>query len=180
MLGIDSRIFSRIPLAVVGLVMLARGIYAYLPGPFSRASEPFASLNATYFSPLVLILGLGLCLAGPRARRGLTFKLYSSPPPHSEPMIAELILAALGPVADDCTWNGIPLHGEVQVVESFPDIRVQIVSSFPDLKVKQVSSFPDDCGEWTYVTSFADFTIQFVDSFPDVRIKYVESFPGLP
>lgn len=57
-LGLDSLIFSRIPLAVIALVMLARGIYAYLPGPFSRASEPFATLNATYFSPLVLILGL--------------------------------------------------------------------------------------------------------------------------
>ncbi|WP_417492682.1 DUF3995 domain-containing protein [Maricaulis sp.] len=57
-LGFDSLIFTRIPLAVIALVMLARGIYAYMPGPFSRATEPFATLNAAYFSPLVLILGL--------------------------------------------------------------------------------------------------------------------------
>ncbi len=57
-LGFDSLIFARIPAAVIALVMLARGIYAYLPGPFARASEPFASLNATVYSPLILALGL--------------------------------------------------------------------------------------------------------------------------
>ena len=35
---------------------------------------------------------------------------------------------------DDC--------GEVQLVESFPDVKVQIVDAFPDLKVKIVSAFP--------------------------------------
>lgn len=56
--GFDSLIFSRIPLGVIALIMLARGVFAYLPGPFSRASEPFATLNATYFSPLILILAV--------------------------------------------------------------------------------------------------------------------------
>ena len=79
-----------------------------------------------------------------------------------------------------CTLNGIKLHGKVQVVESFPDLKVQVVDSFPDLKVKEVDSFPDDCGEWQYVDSFPDFKIQFVDSFPDLKIERVESFPGVP
>ena len=96
-------------------------------------------------------------------------------------MITEAILIAAmldNPVAEDCTWNGIPLHGEVEVVESFADIQVQVVSSFPNLRVKTVSSFADSCGEWEFVESFPDFTIEFVESFPDIRIEFVESFPG--
>lgn len=83
-------------------------------------------------------------------------------------------------VFEDCTYNGFPLHGKFQVVESFPDIKVQIVESFPDLKVKIVESFPDECGKWRFVDSFPDVKIKFVDSFPDIKIKFVESFPGKP
>ncbi|MDL2059374.1 hypothetical protein MUN46_005440 [Mesosutterella sp. AGMB02718] len=85
-----------------------------------------------------------------------------------------------GGVSGDCSWNGIPLYGNVKVVNSFPDIKVRIVSSFPDLKVKEVDSFPDSCGKWRFVDSFPDFKVKFVDSFPDIEIKYVDSFPGLP
>ena len=81
---------------------------------------------------------------------------------------------------EDCTFNGFPLYGKIQVVDSFPDIKVQIVESFPDIKVKVVESFPDDCGLWKFVESFPDVNIQFVDSFPDIKIKFVESFPGKP
>lgn len=81
---------------------------------------------------------------------------------------------------ENCSLNGIKLHGKVQVVESFPDLKVQKVDSFPDLKVKKVDSFPDDCGEWQFVDSFPDFKIQYVDSFPDLKIQMVESFPGVP
>ncbi len=87
---------------------------------------------------------------------------------------------ALGEISDDCTYKDIPLHGNVKLVESFPDIKVKKVESFPDLKVKMVGSFPDSCGEWKMVESFPDFTIQYVDSFPDIEIKLVENFPGLP
>lgn len=80
----------------------------------------------------------------------------------------------------DCTLKGVALHGKVEAVESFADLKVQVVTSFPDLKVKAVDSFPDDCGEWQFVDSFPDFTIEFVDSFPDLKIEMVESFPGLP
>lgn len=83
-------------------------------------------------------------------------------------------------VDSSCTFNGQALHGKVQIVDSFPDIKVQVVTSFPDLKVKNVTSFPDDCGEWQMVESFPDFTVQFVTSFPDIKIQYVESFPGVP
>jgi hypothetical protein len=80
----------------------------------------------------------------------------------------------------DCSFNGLPLHGKVQFVESFPDIKIQYVESFPDLKVKFVESFPDECGEWQIVESFPDIKVQVVTSFPDIKVKVVESFPGLP
>ena len=79
-----------------------------------------------------------------------------------------------------CSFNGIELKGDVEVVDSFPDVKVQVVDSFPDLKVQTVSSFPDDCGEWQFVSSSGDFKIQYVDSFPDVKIQMVDSFPGIP
>ena len=78
-----------------------------------------------------------------------------------------------------CDWEGIELHGKVQFVSSFPDIKIEFVTSFPDIKVKFVESFPDDCGEWQIVTSFPDFTVQVVDSFPDLKVEQVESFPGM-
>jgi hypothetical protein len=83
-------------------------------------------------------------------------------------------------IAADCTLNGVKLYGAVEVVDSFPDMKVQVVDSFPDLKVKTVDSFADACGKWKFVDSFPDFKIQFVDSFPDLKIQFVESFPGLP
>ncbi|MCK5750406.1 MAG: hypothetical protein KAH44_29585 [Oricola sp.] len=79
-----------------------------------------------------------------------------------------------------CAFNGFPLHGDVQVVDSFPDIKVQIVDSFPDLNVQFVESFPDACGQWRLVDSFPDVKIQYVESFPDIRIRTVTSFPGWP
>lgn len=88
--------------------------------------------------------------------------------------------SAEGAVGPDCAFKGVALKGRVQIVESFPDIKVRLVSSFPDLKVKIVESFPDACGKWTYVESFPDFKVQFVTSFPDIDIQLVESFPGLP
>lgn len=82
-------------------------------------------------------------------------------------------------VSEDCTWNGIPLHGDEQVVDSFPDIKVKVVESFPDLNVQVVDSFPDSCGQWKFVDSFPDFKIQYVENFPDIEIRMVESFPGV-
>ena len=41
-----------------------------------------------------------------------------------------------------CEFNGKPLHGKVQIVNSFPDFKVQIVNSFGDFKIRYVNSFP--------------------------------------
>ncbi len=81
---------------------------------------------------------------------------------------------------ESCSFDGTPLYGNVEIVDSFPDIKVQLVDSFPDLKVQEVSSFPDECGKWQFVSSFSDFKIQYVDSFPDIKVQMVDSFPGLP
>ena len=85
-----------------------------------------------------------------------------------------------------CYVYGTLLAGKVQVVTSsfgsptdqIPTYTVQVVSSFPDLKVKQVTSFPNKCGEWQMVKSFPKFKIRYVTSFPDFTIKMVTSFPG--
>lgn len=83
-------------------------------------------------------------------------------------------------VASNCRFNGVKLYGRVQVVESFPDLKVKVVESFPDLKVKTVDSFPDTCGQWKFVGSGGDFKIKFVESFPDITVKFGDAFPGLP
>jgi hypothetical protein len=77
-----------------------------------------------------------------------------------------------------CSFDGIELKGDVEIVDSFPDVKVQIVDSFADLHVQMTDSFADGCGEWKIVDSFPDFKVQYVDSFPDVTIKVVDSFPG--
>lgn len=79
-----------------------------------------------------------------------------------------------------CAFDGIELKGEVEIVDSFPDVKVQIVDSFPDIKVEWVDSFAGDCGQWEETSGSGDFKIQYVDSFPDVKIQIVDSFPGLP
>ncbi len=79
-----------------------------------------------------------------------------------------------------CSFDGNELKGQVEIVDSFPDVKVQIVDSFPDLKVQLVSSFADDCGEWEVVSSSGDFKVQYVDSFPDIKVQMVDSFPGVP
>ena len=83
-------------------------------------------------------------------------------------------------IGDDCTYNGIKLWGNVQVVTAFPDLKVQIVDAFPDIRVQWVDAFPDACGRWKQVDAFPDFKIQFVDAFPDIKIKEVDAFPGKP
>lgn len=78
-----------------------------------------------------------------------------------------------------CEFKGIPLHGKVQFVENFPDIKIQYVSAFPDIKVKMVEHFPNECGEWQVVENFPDFKVQIVDAFPDLKVQVVEHFPGV-
>lgn len=57
-LGWDSLVFVRLPLAIVAAVFLLRGAATYVPGLQPFAAEPFARLNALYFSPLILLLGV--------------------------------------------------------------------------------------------------------------------------
>ena len=87
--------------------------------------------------------------------------------------------AASNNAEKSCYHNGIELKGNVQFVDSFPDLKIKYVSSFADIHVEFVSSFPDDCGQWKEVGSFPDFKVQVVDSFPDIEVKKVSSFPGM-
>ena len=86
-----------------------------------------------------------------------------------------------GNVRCDCTLNGIPLYGKVEITTSpFADFDIEVVSAFADLDVQKVTSFANECGEWEIVTSFGDFTVREVESFGDFQVRYVNSFPGLP
>jgi len=78
-----------------------------------------------------------------------------------------------------CRKKGFNLYGNVQFVDSFPDLTIQYVSSFPDINVEFVSSFPNSCGQWKEVDSFPDFKVKVVSSFPDLKVKKVSSFPGM-
>lgn len=84
-----------------------------------------------------------------------------------------------GNIAPDCTYNGIPLHGKVKVVDNFEDIKVKVVEHFEDLKVKPVQHFANSCGQWQFVDNFEDFKVKFVDHFEDISIKYVDFFEGM-
>ncbi len=129
----------------------------------------------------ILILGVALLVSG------IGFSKYfntsfeeNRPTPSKFSMLPEAVKADfLQSIGSDCTWEGIALHGKVEFVTSFPDIKIEYVTSFPDLKVKMVDAFPDDCGEWQEVTSFPDFKVQVVTSFPDIKVEEVSSFPGL-
>ncbi len=79
-----------------------------------------------------------------------------------------------------CSFQGIPLYGDVKIVNHFPDIKIREVNHFPDLNVEIVTSFPNRCGKWKWVEHFPDFTVKYVNHFPDIDIKEVTSFPGIP
>jgi catabolite regulation protein CreA len=39
--------------------------------------------------------------------------------------------AHAGKVGSDCTYKGKKLYGKIQIVNSFPDIKIRYVTSFP-------------------------------------------------
>lgn len=80
---------------------------------------------------------------------------------------------------ENCSFKGIPLHGNVKVVEYAADFNVKIVEYAADLDVRIVDCCADRCGEWKFVESAPDFTIRFVESAPDFEIRFVDSAPGV-
>ncbi|MGI6717730.1 MAG: hypothetical protein ACOX4D_01025 [Bacteroidales bacterium] len=78
-----------------------------------------------------------------------------------------------------CTYKGIPLKGDVKIVESNADFRVRFVrySSSADIVVETASSVvnSDPCCTWKFVSSNADFTIKIVNSAPDLNVYVNDS-----
>ncbi|MHA6288753.1 DUF3995 domain-containing protein [Maricaulis sp. CAU 1757] len=54
----DFFVLLRLPLFGLAVIFLARGLITYIPGLFPPALQPFGSLNAEFYSPLCIILGL--------------------------------------------------------------------------------------------------------------------------
>ena len=80
---------------------------------------------------------------------------------------------------EHCTCKGIPLYGNVKVVDYAADFNVKVVDYAADLDVKIVDCCADSCGEWKFVEYAPDFTIKFVEYAPDFEIKLVEYAPGV-
>ena len=84
------------------------------------------------------------------------------------------------PVTDDCKCKGIPLYGEVMIVDSFADFEVRITDAFEDLTVDSTVTIPRHCGEWVFIkTGTPDFTIELVDSFEDFSIRFEYGGAGI-
>ncbi|UYZ85451.1 hypothetical protein MTZ49_07850 [Entomomonas sp. E2T0] len=77
-----------------------------------------------------------------------------------------------------CTFKGIPLYGNVKIVDSNADITVQRVEMSADLDVK-LNDLPANCGEWNFVDQEADFTIEYVPEGADFKIREVDIEPGI-
>jgi hypothetical protein len=82
-------------------------------------------------------------------------------------------------ITDKESGKTFNLYGNIEIVESFPDICVKIVDSFEDLDVKIVKDTPSRCCEFRKVDSFRDIRVKIVTSFPDITVKLVDSFPGI-
>lgn len=78
----------------------------------------------------------------------------------------------------DCTLKGIPLHGNVQVVDKAADFKVKMVNDAPDLTIVS-SKNPEKCGEWQFVTSGNhDFTVEFVEDRPENMSDFTAKVQG--
>lgn len=78
-----------------------------------------------------------------------------------------------------CTYDGVPLHGQVEIVEFGADFLVREVSVNPDLRVEAVEFAPTSCGQWEFVDFGADFTVEFVQvGLGDFTISFVDFNAG--
>ena len=71
------------------------------------------------------------------------------------------------------------LFGRIQVVDSFPDVKVRKVNARADIDVQVVDSFPNKPGKWQFVTSFPDYKVQLVDraGAEHYTVRMVDAFP---
>jgi hypothetical protein len=73
----------------------------------------------------------------------------------------------------DCSFNGIPLHGDVRVVEYGGDMSVRRVDYGGDLVVREMTyGGGRNCGEWRFVDYGGDFTVRFVDYGGDFTVRF--------
>jgi hypothetical protein len=73
---------------------------------------------------------------------------------------------------DTCTYNGIPLHGDVRVVQYGGDMAVRRVQYGGDLVVREMTYGGSRCGEWRFVRYGGDFSVRFVDYGGDFTVRF--------
>lgn len=95
-------------------------------------------------------------------------------------MISLLSLdAKTGKASSNCTLNGKPLYGFIQIVDTGEDVKIQNVTTAPDLKIEVVKSGPSRCGQWLFVNTGANLKVRFVNTGADLHIQFVTTGPGL-
>lgn len=77
-----------------------------------------------------------------------------------------------------CHYDGIPMWGNVKVVDFAPDVTVKVVDFASDLRVKMVEFGANSCGQWREVDFGADFTVKFVDFAADIDIEFIDFGEG--
>ena len=96
-------------------------------------------------------------------------------------LLSAFTFSATNPIdKKECTYNGIPLWGEVKVSDhkNLADFKIKIDNAFPDIVVN-FDNIPQKCGEWRLVTYGEDFSVYFVTAFQDFSISISDSFPGV-
>ena len=84
--------------------------------------------------------------------------------------IATLFASSNKPIdKEKCSCEGLPLYGNVKVVNCAPTFNVKVVDCAENMDIKVVDCCPTQCGEWRFVDCGEDFSIRFVDCAPGVR-----------
>jgi hypothetical protein len=106
---------------------------------------------------------------------------WTTPPPTTVPSGSGPISGGLGGSGFDaasCTYDGIPLYGNVKVVDYLADVDVRVVDYLADIRVQPVDYLANSCGQWKFVDYLPDFTIRYVDYLGDIDIQFVDYLPG--
>ena len=83
-------------------------------------------------------------------------------------------------VTGDCKCKGIPLKGNVRIVNANEDFKVRIVNTNEDLIVDTSWGLITKCGQWRIVNANEDFKVRIVNTSEDFKIRIVTFTSGLP
>jgi hypothetical protein len=83
------------------------------------------------------------------------------------------------PVSKNCMYKGKKLSGRIELVDTFPDIRVRVVKSNPHLRVQKMKANTARCGEWEIVKFPPSLRVMIDQVHGEIDIQYVNFSPGV-